>query len=406
MSKLINGPTNTYRLEGTINNKKKVLYIFMDHHNEPNRQTKCPNIRSIDIQNYLISEFDKVKKTDNMIDFFLEIEPIFLDVNNKLNKEKYIWEVGQLFSHGYKKNSDKPSTSSEFPNVRFHYMDIRNYIEEDTFKLFGEMKNLFYKIKCDSYLMPGDINCFMNGFDLITASIKKIYDQLLTKKQTIPKTKKLVPDNIDILSKYTLDDKRNIMIKIIEKIKNKYQNNDIKSIINQLIKVQLNEIEKYFDWHNKTQKKLLEYSKIIDSIDKYKIVHDDNPSVAYTGLEYKKNKEIFDFLDNILTKDNALIFFARITDLFFLRRFLDKVYVQNALVYTGGYHSIYYIYVLVKYFNFNITHCANLNSKIKNVSQLQNIVKKANSENDVRYKLYPEYIIQCSNLEHFPDLFQ
>ena len=46
--------------------------------------------------------------------------------------------------------------------------------------------------------------------------------------------------------------------------------------------------------------------------------------------------------------------FAMIVDIFFLRRFLDKDYITNAIVYTGSAHSIFYIYFLVKNFDFKI----------------------------------------------------
>ena len=39
----INGPTNVVRLEGKVNNIKKVIYVFFDFHIEPNFQTTCDN---------------------------------------------------------------------------------------------------------------------------------------------------------------------------------------------------------------------------------------------------------------------------------------------------------------------------------------------------------------------------
>ena len=43
----------------------------------------------------------------------------------------------------------------------------------------------------------------------------------------------------------------------------------------------------------------------------------------------------------------SLIIFTNITDLFFLRRFLDKDYITKAITYTGAVHSINYINFLV-----------------------------------------------------------
>ena len=45
-------------------------------------------------------------------------------------------------------------------------------------------------------------------------------------------------------------------------------------------------------------------------------------------------------------------FFGRFTDIFFLRRFLDKEYITNAIVYAGALHINTYIDILIKEFDF------------------------------------------------------
>ena len=50
---LINGPTNIVRLEGNINEEKKILYIFGDYHLEPNNQSECEELNSKDVHKYL-----------------------------------------------------------------------------------------------------------------------------------------------------------------------------------------------------------------------------------------------------------------------------------------------------------------------------------------------------------------
>jgi len=74
--KKINGPINVVRMEGTINNIKKVIYLFIDKHVEYQNQTNCndPN-NSIDIVEYLKKNFIKLKNTNKTYDFFLEFAP-------------------------------------------------------------------------------------------------------------------------------------------------------------------------------------------------------------------------------------------------------------------------------------------------------------------------------------------
>ena len=43
-----------------------------------------------------------------------------------------------------------------------------------------------------------------------------------------------------------------------------------------------------------------------------------------------------------------------IVDCFFLRRFIDKSYIKNGIVYTGAAHSTIYIWFLIKFYNYKI----------------------------------------------------
>ena len=56
-------------------------------------------------------------------------------------------------------------------------------------------------------------------------------------------------------------------------------------------------------------------------------------------------------------------------DVYFLRRFLDKKYITNTVTYTGINHSINYIYALVKYFDFKITHASYMKYDIKEATK-------------------------------------
>ena len=66
---LINGPYNVVRLEGFVNDTKKIIYLFSDIHDE---KTECEDILSEDVHKYLLKIFDQaLYKNKNIIyDFF------------------------------------------------------------------------------------------------------------------------------------------------------------------------------------------------------------------------------------------------------------------------------------------------------------------------------------------------
>ena len=95
--------------------------------------------------------------------------------------------------------------------------------------------------------------------------------------------------------------------------------------------------------------------------------------------------------------------------MYFLRRFLDKDYVRNAIVYTGAAHSVSYIYILIS-IGFKITHVSK--SKIKNMKKLNGAISKIKefpSEQSI-YELLvlflPSKVKQCTDISNFPEDFE
>src|SRR5271154_4306564 len=93
--KQVNGPINVVRLEGTVDNIKKVIYVFMDMHVDMQDQTECDNIFSSDIQTYLAKNFYKLNGQDTMYDFFFEVQPYQLQRNSDINQQKFIVETNR-----------------------------------------------------------------------------------------------------------------------------------------------------------------------------------------------------------------------------------------------------------------------------------------------------------------------
>jgi hypothetical protein len=67
----VNGPVNVVRLTGNIRGVEKVIYLFMDIHLDPGNQQECENLRSSDIKNYFLNNFDNSNNSDKTYDFLL-----------------------------------------------------------------------------------------------------------------------------------------------------------------------------------------------------------------------------------------------------------------------------------------------------------------------------------------------
>jgi hypothetical protein len=92
------------------------------------------------------------------------------------------------------------------------------------------------------------------------------------------------------------------------------------------------------------------------------------------------------------------------TDLNFIRRFLDKDYIKNTIIYTGMAHLRDIVYILTKYFNFEITHISSYHNTRDKIEDL----KTDNFEYIYKLRYFFDKVddndtyIQCSHLFNFP----
>jgi len=128
----VTGPYNVVRLEGTINSTKKVIYLFFDIHSDPSQQLRCEDPRTLNINTFLVEEFDKLNKENpnKTYDFVFERGPHWSLVHDKNIRGRYISEIGDLFARSFNidKEINRAQKSDLIPNVRFHYVDVRNFI--------------------------------------------------------------------------------------------------------------------------------------------------------------------------------------------------------------------------------------------------------------------------------------
>lgn len=422
-TEFINGPVNTFRLEGKINNINKIVYLFGDYHLDLNNQTECDNFRSTDIRRYFVDQFDYYSKTNSKLDFFLEVPPSMI---TKLKNDyypyrvKYIWGVSEFFSRLFTTEKGRVTESPEFPNVRLHYSDIRDYIYDLNSQDVNSLYNYVNEIETSKIITIRDIDLIKNSIQIIGSRLIKLIDLFITNFNETKQTKPVYPENIENLSNMTNEDYNNIAERLIYKLKSKYVHPEIKNIINNIINSEIIPYLKYeVDFLSNILDLLNTYpSKIVDqnTYTEYKKTDSKNIDDAINQLLINNygtpniimRKMIYDLSNNIDKFYNInLSVFSMIMDIYFLRRFLDKDYITKAINYSGMSHTISYLYYLVKYFNFTITHASNVNiNDSKNpLDNLNKIIKKLKYKENLFPYVENKYLIQCSDLSHFPKKF-
>jgi hypothetical protein len=360
----INGPINITRLEGNINNIKKVLYIFSDFHLDPNIQTSCNVDEAIDIDKFLSNTFLELNQ---VVDFFIEVDYEEILYNRNAIKKRYIDNLINFFSRNFDiDTNNQVKQSSKYKYVRFHYTDIRHsYIIEDYLK---SLLNIYFN---DTYnnlstlILQNNNNIFLENNT----------NQLLQLNNT---------SHILLLNFY-----KNYYI---NKLKNKINNNEVKTKLHIYLDLYYNNIK---NTKKITKKYMNELIKITDNYSKMN--------------EYNVNKIIKKIHNPIIELNNKYnyeynnIQILLLMDLFFLRRFLDKDYIKNAILYCGAHHTIDIMYILINEFNFKITHTTSnindINNKIKNNKYKDGLY------NGIQTLINNNNLIQCSDISSFPKKF-
>lgn len=407
---MISGPVNVVRLEGKIGSIKKVIYLFMDYHTSVSHQTQCSNIFSTDVQKYFVESFDKLSnanKSNRKYDFFAEIYPSELSDTRFRNqsgdfdsKEKYIEEVVKTFRKifNYDPKRNKVSVNKLFKNIRLHFIDVREYYKHNMHSNVSEMTHIAALFRSNDMVELNDLQHIINILTNLKGHIQFIIEVLSNKKNSSAKPR-IIKGN-----------SRNIDITALEyltnKIRNVYHHANVKSVMNKLINQSIDNFNLTIDEISEAIDEFNGYYHIISESDG-RLVEDMNTTYIYTyGLSVFTIRQIITNISNKVDKiadERFVEFFARFTDIYFLRRFLDKDYITNAIVYTGALHSNTYIYALVKYFDFKVTHAsyakyasnmAKLNSEIKNKSLME-----------IQELFLTPVQEQCSNLTDFPSDF-
>lgn len=410
--KQINGPINVIRLEGKINNIQKIIYIFMDTHYNVYNQTQCENLFSIDIQKFLLQNFYQLNKQKKIYDFFLEIHPTQLKNTPGINyRENYINEIFKLFKKMFLFNPklNKVSISKLFKNIRLHYIDIRDYFHHHIIDKLIEMTNYAFNFMSKNKIYPSDLSKIIDILILVKQYLKFVVRLLQEYSLKNLKKKQIIRfENFDQNENKEFEE---TLQYLIGKISGSYKYSHIKKILNNFLddlKKNLidlmNDIDKSIELFTNYVSLLINSTNKLTINKSNKYQHD----CTYGLSSFIIREMIKNITDNTETIFNSFVYlFAFFMDIYFLRRFLDKDYITNAIVYSGKAHSTIYIYFLIKFFDFKITHASyskinDLNKVTEKIYQMKNY-KELYTISEL---LNPPILNQCSDLTDFPKDFE
>lgn len=418
-SQFINGPINVARMEGQVESTKKVIYILMDYHMDVDRQTKCSNVFSEDLNTFLAKSFHNLNKGEKVCDFFFEIYPSHRNLYGPYSslttnyRGRYIDEIARLFRKLFKydKNNNKVSISDIFTNVRLHYFDIRSYLSFRIMHIYSVINEI-------KYFIP-DINRYQQLVQLfgevlsIMEKLENVINDNFNKPiKKLPKGHTVITvDNPSETDFNQIPMDWEMIDYLINKLLNSYKNKDIQKKINICIKkITLPKIKTCIILLKKTidalQKSINHMQVNLNTI----VVAESNPYPEFRTFAtnhidlFQIRKNMSDAVINGDYYSHAMIseILVEIIDFFALRRILDKDYVKNAIIYSGAMHSFTYIYYLLNDYGFDITHFS-FNS-IGDLATLRKDLPKVPIEKYEKIWV-PGDVKQCSNLSTFPKNF-
>ena len=156
--------------------------------------------------------------------------------------------------------------------------------------------------------------------------------------------------------------------------------------------INLEEINKIFDYEEQNQELIIDKLVINEKKD---IVY----NLSYYGINSKNYIKFSRIVyDELIKLDEILLSLGTIfMDSFFLRRLIEKKnYIKKSIIYTGGYHTIVYIWFLMKFYDFEITDYYYLN--IEKLEIHNNDIKLINDK-------LKKIIIDSKNINNLFEIF-
>lgn len=387
--KLVSGPVNAFRLEGSVNGVQKIIYLFGDFHLDVTDEKPCSDPMSEDFKRYFVKNIKRAKEHNNITyDFFMEQN--YMDKGyDIIHRQKYIWEMRKYFEKNVNiidEKDKKPRNigTKEDVNLRLHYGDIRyNIIKNLIIKIYDilnitEHPEYLYKSPSAMASLRTLINYHKNAILFIT-------------------------DTFDLSKELSINEMQNEETQNFNnKIRNKYDNENIKTAIFSYI----------FKNLNNQKKEAYEYIAKLESclrdLEKCSLDPNNLKLNQYNKYEYGDHDKLYITTTYIINYGNHLFSILHsmigwFMDIYFLRRLLDKSYINHMIAYTGMLHTYRYIHFLINNFDFNITHASYPKIAIK---KLNKYLKKMSYSDNIDPNIYPPQLIQCSDMTNFPKYFE
>lgn len=310
--KFLSGPVVGILLLGEINNIKKNILLFGDYHYDYH-QNECSNPDSVQIKDYLHSLF---KNSNKQIDFFLEKMKEVSTNKDYLHSPFYLLKLRDYMN----------DNSKMFKNINFHYSDIRNNYILKIMDNFITNQKTINDIICTRNIYLEEIVDIGYKVNFFIKTINILIDLLKNNKTKLDEI--LNSSNSDEID----------FFKNINKIINKYKNIKVQTELRRIIKISTVGLSE----------DLAKLNKMLNQI--------------YTRIKRKKHYSFYE-IDKILykfgtlyykTTHKSLMFLSLLTDIYTVRRILEKDYIKNVITYTGAFHSTNLTNIFVNYFNFKV----------------------------------------------------
>jgi hypothetical protein len=333
-------------------------------------------------------------------------------------RQKYIGEVKKYVNSDIDMNIKEQQNkkikienkgSKTFTNLRLHHLDIRSFFGKENINiLINEVIYLLnnfeknFKIQMIDLLiinlsnLKNYIICLSNHLNKFLENNKSAVDDIKIKDNVI---RTEIEKYLEIIKS---EEPR--MILYLEKMFKNYKNPNIKEKIikSNIVKNIFSMIKLHIKKSNSCIKKLLEIKELgkIQPLELNK--HEHHEEYNY-GPDYTKIKKIFYqvILKYEIIDDCYIKIYSQLTDIYLLRRILDKDYVKHAIVYSGMAHTKNYIYNLIKEFGFTIT---NLDYSKLSIKETNEIIPKMEL-NELSELLNKPKFKQCADMSKFPEKF-
>jgi hypothetical protein len=408
----VNGPINVVRLEGKVGTIKKVIYVFISWPISADDQTKCDDIRAVDVSTYLVRQFDQLKKSkpNSVYDFMYSRGPLVPDFKSTF-RGTYQNQVAEIFAKSFEIDLDenKVKKSSLIPNVRFHYMGVIDYVFLNTPNIiFNRIHPIVSDIWHNRSYNLNDMIALHNDIKIIGDEVMQIYYLCFEeKKLTNPKLDKSVYSaKINKKFDISVEDSQKLVRKLIYKLKYAYDNKSVGNTMNTIINTEFKDmLSSYFSDEKIVIETIVSEIEFLKKLGDHKLTDILHPQKD-GSYDYHLSDDIMDEKILFFKKmhQKILSYGSNFIDSFLMsanliRRFLDKNYITNGVTYLNAYSAINLIRLLVKHFGFEITNWSYL--KNNDLAMCKKMIAESKKYSDLNVIFLPVLLDQCADLGSF-----